>query len=58
MGMMKRDIGFLFMVPGLCNALPQGMKLAQYKKIICLMDADGLGPLLLIWFNFNPGMDK
>ena len=26
--------------------------------VVSAMDADGVGHLLLIWFNFNPGMDK
>ena len=25
---------------------------------VSMMDAEGLGPLLLTWFNFIPSMDK
>ena len=30
----------------------------QHKHILSTVATDALGPLLLTWINFNPGMDK
>ena len=30
----------------------------SYNKVICVSEWGSLGPLLLTWINFNPGMNK